>query len=273
MALTRTRLILLLFLCGVMVCLAGCGAPEHIVTATCVAPGGQLSMSIVLLDVEGGAIGHYNGRHDELGTILRLVENAENAEHDRWDAVRTLDSLHERVSLERHWLRSVHRLPLELDVDGEVMAEPLHGRVEAVVLGGSTMVLLGAEKKAIADVLQAINRDPEALRVLRQAGPQERFVVVSSVVTGQSASLTYFPGWRRLPDAPFVAINTFRVDDAYFHPVYSCEPLKKVAARAQAEKTAVPAVYFYTAVRYDEATKRARLDPRPFVLDGLGSPS
>jgi hypothetical protein len=180
------------------------------------------------------------------------------------------------VSQEIYWNSLSVHVPVKTDLDAEELPEASRAAIDSTLLSGSAVVAWDIEREEIPDVLHAINSDPEALRALQTATPRERHLVISSRLLARYVGLSYTPGggiW--LSDGtgsvstPFITPWTFRLGNTNFHSNYSCATADTLNSMANASNARVPAVYFYTAVRYDAATGKAKHDPQPIDLDLL----
>ena len=261
-------LIALIIAISVTTYLVDCGGEDRIVTAKCQVQDDVFSAIVSTSEIDRAAWGRFDGRQDGLGAILRVVPEQGRNGTARWLTAYTLNAVDKSVFHERHWSRGIRHARLDTDLDGEMLAESFRARVQSMLSFGTRIALYDVEQQTMSNVLYAINADPKALSILQGATAQERYLVVSSIAFAKGASLIYSRDWQ---EAPFVAIQTFTIRDTYFHSNYFCRPLEEIGARANLTKARVPAVYFYTAVRYDDATKSAQIDPRPIDVDLLGT--
>ena len=62
--------------------------------------------------------------------------------------------------------------------------------------------------------------------------------------------------------AQSVSLNTFEIGDWYVHVSYSCPAFESLARRARAQ-AATPLVIYLSPLKYDKASSKVALDPRP----------
>jgi len=207
----------------------------------------------------------FNGKQDELGALVRVVEGDGGLNQIQWTIAYKLSTATKiESSAPAMWKLALH-VPLTIDVDwhdpgsGESI-ESLRTRVAAVIQSGTNLFFSAAHLQTLPDPLRAVNDDQRAIDVLRLATKQERYFVVSAVAIGNS-NLTLDDAWL-FGDSykrPYVGNSTFELGGVYFHVNYSCP---KFDFYEELAPTKLPKLYLYTPVRYDYRAKRAQLDQR-----------
>lgn len=257
--------------------LLGCLDQDRVLRARCqVASDALTAVTFSSPGAPQAALGGLNLRQDELGTLFHLVPHDGQDGRAHGMPVHTLAAQAIDVSHEMYWNSLSMRARLKMDLDGEELPVASRAGIESALLSGSGVIAWDVERQAIKDVLHAIDEDPRALGILQGAAPQDRYLVISSRLLAKYVRLRYTPGggiW--LSDGtgsvstPFIAPVTFRIGNTNFHSDYSCALVDELNSAAFSRKARVAAVHFYTAVRYDAATKKAQRDLRADDLDLL----
>lgn len=248
---------------------SGCGDEDRVLTARCRAAPDGFVAAFSPRDAGDATIGGFSARQDELGTLFRVSADHAEGSGAQWTAVHTLTAHAANQSHEVYWNSQSLHVALETDLDGEKAAEPSRKRIESALLDGSGVVVWDVERQTIQNVVQAINGDAEALGILQRAAPEDRYLVISTRLLAREMGMFYTPGggvWladgHGSVSTPFVAIGTFRIDSTYYHTRFQCPAVDELTARAAETKQRVPAVYFYTAIRYVAEAKQVERDPR-----------
>jgi hypothetical protein len=253
-----------------MTLLAGCLDHDRVLGAHCqVASDALVAVTFSSPGAPQPAMGGLNSRQDELGTLFHFVPHDDRDGRARGMTVHTLVTQAIDVSHEMYWNSLSLHARLKMDLDGAELPLSSRASLESALLSGSGVIAWDVERQTIRDVLQAIDGDPRALSILQGAAPEDRYLVISSRLLAKYVRLRYTPGggiWlsdgRGSASTPFIAPLTFRIGNTNFHSDYSCAPVDELNSAVVARQARVPAVYFYTAVRYDAATKKAQQDLR-----------
>jgi hypothetical protein len=257
--------------------LAGCIDEDRILTARCQVAGNAFAAATFSpTNAPQATIGGLNVRQEALGTLYQFARDRPQIGRTSWMAVYRLAAHTVNVSHEVYWNSLSLKMHITTDLDGEELSESSRASIDSVLLSGSAVVTWDVERQAITDALQAINEDPGALRILRGAAPEDRYLMVSSRLLAKYVWLYYTPGggaWlsdgRGSVSTPFITPWTFRIGSTNFHSKYSCGTVDELNAITVATNERVPAVYFYTPVRYDPARGRVEREPRTSDLDLL----
>lgn len=255
----------------------GCADEDRVLTAHCqIAIDGFATATFFPWDAPDATIGGLNARQDALGTLFRFVPDQGKIGGARWLRAYTVIAKAMSVSHAVYWNSLSIHARLNTDLDGEALAESSRASVESALLSGSHLIAWDVERQAIKDVLQVVNEDPEAMRILKGASAEDRYLVISSRLLAKYTGIVYSPGggiWlsngQGSASTPFVSVWTFRIENTNFHSNYLCGPADELNSKATSMNARVPAIYFYTAVRYDSATGKVERDRRASDLDLL----
>jgi len=213
----------------------GCRDEDRLLTAKCDVRGDVFTVTFPLEDASSATVGSFNRRHDELGTMFRVVPgDAQNSA--AWTLTHQLRDNVISESYAVYWFsKAVHTdLKAYVDADAGSVTESSRAKIESILSAATRIGIGDVYRRTINGVLDTINNNPVVLDALRSAAPQERYLVVSSIALAKGAFLLYDTSAQRPYTRPFVAVQTLRIGNTYYHVNFSCPPLEDISLKSEA---------------------------------------
>lgn len=232
---------------------ASCREGDQVRLATC--DTGQMAQLTFIVPPPGhGQQVLLNGQQLTLGTVLQLDSTPNAAVSVTGRAVHVLASMPD--SLESDRIES-----LAATLPGSTFTFQAPKGVAAPARPERVLIYFEELRRtSLREPIASLNRDEQAIQLLREGAPHSRFAIVSAVWFGGTIDV-----WNSV--APFVGVNAAKQGSSYVHTTFVCPPLTETDRNdVSSLGSERPVLFAYTRVRYEPRIKTIVEGDEPFDL-------